>query len=76
MTASDVRWRTSSHSDQHGGECVEVAALAPAVAVRDSRDPEGPQLAFGAAAWWASARRVKASEVSSRSRGSRFSVAA
>lgn len=62
MSASDVAWRTSSYSDQHGGECVEVAALAPAVAVRDSKDPDGPRLAFGAAAWRVFAGRVKASE--------------
>ncbi|MFB4305857.1 DUF397 domain-containing protein [Actinomadura sp. GTD37] len=62
MSASGVRWRKSSHSDQHGGECVEVAALALAVAVRDSKDPDGPRLAFGAAEWRAFARRAKASE--------------
>lgn len=55
-------WRTSSHSDQHGGECVEVAALAPAVAVRDSKDPDGPRLAFGSAVWRTFAARVKACE--------------
>lgn len=62
MSAPGVAWRKSSHSDQHGGECVEVAALAPAVAVRDSKDPDGPRLAFGAAAWRVFAGRVKASE--------------
>lgn len=60
--SSGVRWRTSSHSDQHGGECVEVAALTSAVAVRDSKDPDGARLAFGVAEWRAFAERVKASE--------------
>ncbi|TDC61543.1 DUF397 domain-containing protein [Actinomadura sp. GC306] len=58
---SDVEWRKSSRSAHQGGECVEVAALAPAVAVRDSKDPDGPHLAFGPAVWRAFADRVKAS---------------
>ncbi|NDU73313.1 DUF397 domain-containing protein [Actinomadura sp. DSM 109109] len=57
-----THWRKSSHSDQHGGECVEVAALASGVGVRDSKDPDGARLAFGAAEWRVFARRVKASE--------------
>ncbi|TDC55055.1 DUF397 domain-containing protein [Actinomadura sp. KC345] len=57
-----AQWRTSSYSDQHGGECVEVAGLTPVVAVRDSKDPDGPRLAFGGAAWRVFADRVKTSE--------------
>jgi hypothetical protein len=52
-------WRKASRSDHSGGECVEVAAVAPLVAVRDSRDPDGPKLAFGAADWSAFTHRVK-----------------
>lgn len=63
MRMADVRWRRSSRSGGQGGNCVEVAALAPVVAVRDSKDPDGPRLAFDAAAWRAFADRVKASEV-------------
>jgi hypothetical protein len=59
---SGVRWRTSSHSGPEGGECVEVAALASVVGVRDSKDPDGARLAFGVAEWRVFARRVKASE--------------
>ncbi|TDD37303.1 DUF397 domain-containing protein [Actinomadura sp. KC06] len=55
-------WRKSSRSSQYGGECVEVAALAPVIAVRDSKDPDGPRLAFGRAAWRAFADQVKADE--------------
>lgn len=58
----DVRWRKSSHSGPQGGECVEVAALAPVVAVRDSKDPGGPRLSFGVGEWRVFARRVKARE--------------
>lgn len=39
-------WRKSTHSAP-GGNCVEVAALADGgVAVRNSRDPEGPALIY------------------------------
>jgi hypothetical protein len=39
-----VRWRKSSHSGDQG-ECVEVAALpSGAIAVRDSKNPDGPHL--------------------------------
>jgi Domain of unknown function (DUF397) len=51
-------WRKSSYSDHQGGECVEVADLAFAVGVRDSKDPEGPKLMFGPAAWRAFTREV------------------
>lgn len=45
-------WSTSSHSSANGGACVEVARDMPgAVAVRDSKDPDGPKLAFTPAAW-------------------------
>ncbi|MDL4816271.1 DUF397 domain-containing protein [Actinomadura opuntiae] len=53
-------WRKSSHSDNTGGQCVEVADLTSAVAVRDSKDPDGPKLVFGASAWATFATRAKA----------------
>ncbi|MFC5184744.1 DUF397 domain-containing protein [Actinomadura harenae] len=34
-----TRWRKSSHSDEAGGQCVELAALNGNVAVRDSKVP-------------------------------------
>ena len=43
-------WRKSSHS-AYNGSCVETAGLPGGVAVRDSKDPGGPQLAFTAAEW-------------------------
>lgn len=39
-------WRKSSRSGNAGGECVEVAELVGLVAVRDSKNPEGPALGF------------------------------
>ncbi|MFF0729445.1 DUF397 domain-containing protein [Streptomyces sp. NPDC004134] len=44
-------WRKSSYSGNNGGDCVEVAATPTAVPVRDSKDPDGPRLAFSPAAW-------------------------
>lgn len=49
---ADVEWRKSSHSGGGNyGNCVEVAFAGPAVAVRDSKDPDGPVLAFPAPSW-------------------------
>jgi hypothetical protein len=45
-------WRKSSYSGGNGGECVEVASNLPdTVAVRDSKDREGPALRFSAEDW-------------------------
>ncbi|MDG4796787.1 DUF397 domain-containing protein [Micromonospora sp. WMMD1082] len=52
MDLSSARWRKSTRSNSSGGECVEVADnLAGVVAVRDSKDPSGPVLAFDPTAW-------------------------
>ena len=52
-------WRKASHSGANGGECVEVAAAPNAlVAVRDSKNPDGPRLAFTPPAWHAFIQRV------------------
>ncbi|MVU79944.1 DUF397 domain-containing protein [Nocardia sp. ET3-3] len=48
---SGARWFKSSRSGA-GKECVEVAFLpAGRVGVRDSKNPQGPALVFGAAEW-------------------------
>ena len=52
-------WRRSSYSGSNGGNCIEVAATARAVAVRDSKDPEGTRLAFTAATWTAFTGELK-----------------
>nr|WP_207946505.1 DUF397 domain-containing protein [Actinomadura sp. 7K507] len=56
---SAVEWKKSSRSTSTGDQCVEVADLAAAVAVRDSKDPDGPKLVFGPSAWQAFASQVK-----------------
>ncbi|MFK0295789.1 DUF397 domain-containing protein [Streptomyces sp. NPDC090442] len=45
-------WRKSSHSSDQGGACLEVSASpTAAIRIRDSKDPGGPVLTLGAAAW-------------------------
>jgi len=46
-----LSWHKSSYSTSEGPECVEVAACPAAVHVRDSKNAEGPQLAFAPAEW-------------------------
>ena len=57
MRSSDLpraAWRKSSRSDDGAeGNCVEVAELPDQVAMRDSKDPAGPVLAFPHAQWCA-----------------------
>lgn len=54
MDLSRAEWRKASYSTGNGGNCVEVARNLPGiVAVRDSKDPDGPALVFGPAEWQA-----------------------
>lgn len=49
---SEPNWRKSSRSNSSGGNCVEVGTGLPGrVAVRDSKDQDGPALTFEPAAW-------------------------
>lgn len=59
MDLTGARWRKSTRSSGQGGACVEVADNLPGVvAVRDSKDPAGPVLAFAPDAWRAFVARV------------------
>ncbi|MFE1049211.1 DUF397 domain-containing protein [Streptomyces olivaceus] len=45
-------WFKSSYSSgPEGDSCVEIATVPGTVHVRDSKDVEGPRLAFAPAAW-------------------------
>ncbi|KPC61158.1 DUF397 domain-containing protein [Streptomyces chattanoogensis] len=53
-------WRKSSYSGD-GGDCIEVAdGFAGVIPVRDSKDPAGPHLVFGPAAWASFVETLKA----------------
>ncbi|MGC5010665.1 DUF397 domain-containing protein [Streptosporangium sp. DT93] len=61
MDLSAAVWQKSSRSSDNGGQCVEVAANLPGVvAVRDSKDPHGPNLTFTPAEWRVFVGGVKA----------------
>jgi len=61
MDLTGAQWRKSSRSGSNGGNCVEVARNLPGiVAVRDSKDPDGPALAFSPGDWRAFTAGVKA----------------
>lgn len=61
MDLTRAKWRKSSYSNANGGQCVEVAPDLPgAVAVRDSKDPDGPKLIFEPGQWAAFTSAIKA----------------
>lgn len=67
MDLTHAEWRKSSRSGGNGGQCVEVARNLPGiVAVRDSKDPTGPALAFTPDAWAAFLYGAKGGEFTAR----------
>ncbi|MET8335332.1 DUF397 domain-containing protein [Streptosporangium canum] len=75
MDFSRVTWRKSSFSGNGGADCVEVAVVPGDLAlaghkadadelylVRDSKDPDGPKLAFTRSEWDAFVNGVKLGE--------------
>ncbi|MET9293871.1 DUF397 domain-containing protein [Streptomyces sp. NPDC003077] len=47
-----LEWIKSSHSSSApDSDCIEVAAIPGTVHVRDSKNADGPHLAFAAPAW-------------------------
>ncbi|GAA3417866.1 DUF397 domain-containing protein [Streptosporangium vulgare] len=63
MDLSAAVWQKSSRSGSNGGQCVEVAANLPGVvAVRDSKNPNGPKLLFAPAEWKSFIGGVKTGE--------------
>jgi hypothetical protein len=63
MDLSSAMWRKSSFSGGNGGNCVEVARNRPGiVAVRDSKDPDGPKLTFTPDEWRAFSAGVRGGE--------------
>jgi hypothetical protein len=53
-------WRKSSYSGNGGGNCVEVARNLPGiVAVRDSKNPNGPVLTISTDEWASFINRLR-----------------
>jgi len=56
----EPRWLKSSYSGNGGGDCVEVARnLSGVVAVRDSKNPDGPVLVLSKDEWASFITRVR-----------------
>ncbi|MFJ3631116.1 DUF397 domain-containing protein [Streptomyces sp. NPDC090112] len=51
-------WRKASYSGNSGGDCVEVAAQPCRVAVRDSKNPDGPAFTVAPEAFTAFVRSL------------------
>jgi Domain of unknown function (DUF397) len=69
MTQSSVGWRRSTYCANNS--CVEVAFLDNQIAVRDSKDQNGPMLRFTQAEWTAfldGARNGEFDVISNRAR--------
>jgi hypothetical protein len=57
--AAPAEWRKASYSSSNGGDCVEVSTAPRFVAVRDSKNPSGPKLAFTRRDWAAFTGQLK-----------------
>lgn len=57
-----ARWRASTRT-ANGANCVEVAPVRQVIAVRDSKNPNGPKLAFTHDTWRAFLDRAKAGDL-------------
>ncbi|HEV7980187.1 DUF397 domain-containing protein [Amycolatopsis sp.] len=48
---TELTWRKSSYSNTNNGDCVEVAFIPDATAVRDSKAPASGHLALAPQTW-------------------------
>ncbi|MFJ2438905.1 DUF397 domain-containing protein [Streptomyces sp. NPDC087658] len=65
LTGAD--WFKSSYSNDHGGACVEGARLAGgAMAVRDSKHPQGPAFVLVGAVWTTFVHALNEGELNAR----------
>jgi hypothetical protein len=56
-------WRKSTYSNGSGGDCVEIAGMPRGShAVRDSKNPDGPNLIFTPGEWRTFTEKIKHSE--------------
>jgi Domain of unknown function (DUF397) len=63
MDLTGADWLKSSYSGNNGGNCVEVARNLPgAVAIRDSKNPDGPVLVLAPDAFAAFTDGIRAGD--------------
>jgi len=55
-------WHKATFSSGNGGACIETGNTGSGVAVRYSKDPEGPKLAFTPQTWREFTRSIKTSK--------------
>jgi hypothetical protein len=53
-----LTWRKSTRSGTNG-DCIEIATHRDRVLIRDSKDPDGPQLSFPTNSWRAFIDTIK-----------------
>ncbi|GGK88692.1 hypothetical protein Sme01_01880 [Sphaerisporangium melleum] len=66
MDLKHALWRKSSRSGDNGGHCVEVASNLTdhdAIAVRDSKNPDGLPIIFNSGAWATFVDTLKAGSI-------------
>lgn len=51
VNLANAVWQKSSRSGPYSDNCVEIAFVDDAIAMRDSKDPDGPVLLFTQAEW-------------------------
>ena len=61
INSDNLAWRKSTRSGPNG-QCVEVATTPQAIAVRDSKNPDGAMLVFTPREWTAFVGGVKDGE--------------
>lgn len=49
--SDSLQWFKSSYSGSSGGDCIEIAIRPSTVHVRDSKDPDGPNLEIPTPQW-------------------------
>ncbi|MFB4312059.1 DUF397 domain-containing protein [Actinomadura sp. GTD37] len=59
MDLSGEIWRKSSRSHDDGDACIEISSKGETVAVRDSKDPDGPNLVMDRAEFLCFASALK-----------------
>lgn len=60
---SKARWRKASRSSASGSDCVELAHASKVIAIRDSKNPDGPKLLLDRTAWQELTHRVGSGEL-------------